>query len=403
MRAKGGGERMVARGEGGDGGGIKKKGKEEYGRGIENEKAFSVADTKSRKSCLYAIFPAASLICVVLFFMTSAFTQEPKLSSWKMDTAVDADQNVIVDPVIDKCKNQCRPSGSEALPAGIVSITSNLELRPLWNPPMPKKGRHTIELKVNASTNLFAMVVGIKQKDLVNKMVKKFIDSNFVVMLFHYDGIVDEWKDLEWSSRVIHVSAIDQSKWWFGKRFLHPDIVAEYDYIFLWDEDLGVEHFHPDKYVSIIKREGLEISQPALDPKKSEVHHQITARGRRSSVHRRTYRASNDGKGCDKSSTAPPCTGWIEMMAPVFSRAAWRCVWYMIQGDRTKKVGVVDAEYIVHYNRPTLGGIDKTMVSSQEKDHRVDVRRLSYQELDIFRKRWEKAVEEDKCWVDPFQ
>lgn len=22
---------------------------------------------------------------------------------------------------------------------------------------------------------------------------------------------------------------------------------------------------------------------------------------------------------------------WIEMMAPVFSRAAWRCVWYMIQ------------------------------------------------------------------------
>ncbi|KAG4919696.1 hypothetical protein AAZX31_20G205600 [Glycine max] len=385
------------------------------------DQAFSVADTKSRKSCLYAIFPAASLICVVLFFMTSAFTQEPKLSSWKMDTAVDADQNVIVDPVIDKCKNQCRPSGSEALPAGIVSITSNLELRPLWNPPMPKKGRHTIELKVNASTNLFAMVVGIKQKDLVNKMVKKFIDSNFVVMLFHYDGIVDEWKDLEWSSRVIHVSAIDQSKWWFAKRFLHPDIVAEYDYIFLWDEDLGVEHFHPDKYVSIIKREGLEISQPALDPKKSEVHHQITARGRRSSVHRRTYRASNDGKGCDKSSTAPPCTGWIEMMAPVFSRAAWRCVWYMIQndlihawgldmqlgycaqGDRTKKVGVVDAEYIVHYNRPTLGGIDKTMVSSQEKDHRVDVRRLSYQELDIFRKRWEKAVEEDKCWVDPFQ
>jgi hypothetical protein len=24
-----------------------------------------------------------------------------------------------------------------------------------------------------------------------------------------------------------------------------------------------------------------------------------------------------------------------------------------------KNVGVVDAEYIVHYNRPTLGGIDK--------------------------------------------
>lgn len=30
---------------------------------------------------------------------------------------------------------------------------------------------------------------------------------------------------------------------WFAKRFLHPDIVSEYAYIFLWDEDLGVENF----------------------------------------------------------------------------------------------------------------------------------------------------------------
>ena len=378
-----------------------------------------VAESKSKKSCFYAIFPAALLICVVLFFTSSLYSQsyKEKLSSFTMDV----DENV---ETSDKCKKQCRPSGSEALPEGIVSSTSNLDMRPLWDPQMPKKrDHHEVNVKVNASTNLFAMAVGIKQKDLVDKMVKKFLASNFIVMLFHYDGNVDEWKRFEWSDRVIHISVVGQTKWWFAKRFLHPDIVAEYDYIFLWDEDLGVENFHPDKYVSIVKQEGLEISQPALDPKKSEVHHQITARGRRSNIHRRTFKASNDGKGCDQSSTAPPCTGWIEMMAPVFSKSAWRCVWYMIQndlihawgldmqlgycsqGDRTKNVGVVDAEYIVHYNRPTLGGVDKTTVSdqSQEKDHRVDVRRLSYKELDIFRKRWEKAVEEDTCWVDPFQ
>ncbi|OIW07188.1 hypothetical protein TanjilG_10161 [Lupinus angustifolius] len=304
---------------------------------------------------------------------------------------------------IDQCKNQCRPGGSEALPAGIVNSTSSFEMKPLWE--LARRKRHnTVDVKANATTNLFAMAVGIKQKDLVNKMVKKFLDCNFMVMLFHYDGIVDKWKDFEWSNHVIHVAAINQGKWWFAKRFLHPDIVAEYDYVFLWDEDLGVENFHPDRYVSIIKHEGLEISQPALDPKKSEVHHQITARGRRSTVHRRTYKPANGGKGCDKSSTAPPCTGWIEMMAPVFSRPAWHCVWYMIQGDRTKKVGVVDAEYVIHYNRPTLGGIDKTTVTSnKETDHRVDVRRLSYRELDVFRKRWEKAADEDKCWVDPYQ
>ncbi|TYJ24280.1 hypothetical protein E1A91_A08G250500v1 [Gossypium mustelinum] len=206
-------------------------------------------------------------------------------------------------------------------------------------------------------------------------MVKMFLSSDFVVMLFHYDGIVDEWKHFEWCDKVIHVSARNQTKWWFAKRFLHPDIVSEYSYIFLWDEDLGVEHFHPKVYVSIIEHEGLEISQPALDRSKSEVHHQITARESKSIVHRTAFKPGANGKHCDAHSKGPPCTGWIEMMAPVFSRAAWRCVWYMIQndlihawgidmqvgycaqGDRTKNIGIVDAEYVVHHNRPTLGGI----------------------------------------------
>ncbi|CAJ1822553.1 unnamed protein product [Sphenostylis stenocarpa] len=418
------------------------------------------ADSKSKRSCLFGIVPAVSIFCVVLLCSSSFFAQRynegfvflqilnmeydsfgfilQKLSRWRMKTHL-------------TCKNQCRPGGSSALPEGIISNTSDLKMRHLWNRrPMTETIEAILNLrwekvclcrltysefeskpainfynfytpyryfgvnkllkwakftsnKENTSTNLFAMTVGIKQKDLVNKMVKKFLASNFVVMLFHYDGMVDEWNDFEWSNQVIHVAVANQSKWWFAKRFLHPDIVAEYGYIFLWDEDLGVEHFHPDKYVSIIKSEGLEISQPALDTEKSEVHHQITARGRRSNVHRRIYKTGGRGKVCDGSSTAPPCTGWVEMMAPVFSRAAWRCVWYMIQGDRTKNVGVVDAEYIVHYGHPTLGGLDLHEVSSRAKDHRADVRRQSYRELQVFRKRWQKAIEEDKCWVDPFQ
>lgn len=35
---------------------------------------------------------------------------------------------------------------------------------------------------------------------------------------------------------------------WFAKRFLHPDVVSIYDYVFLWDEDLGVKHFNPGRY-----------------------------------------------------------------------------------------------------------------------------------------------------------
>ena len=40
------------------------------------------------------------------------------------------------------------------------------------------------------------------------------------------------------------------------------------------------------RYLSIVQDEGLEISQPALDPAKSVVYHQITARLRGSRVHR---------------------------------------------------------------------------------------------------------------------
>ncbi|KAL2897173.1 LRR receptor kinase SERL2 [Bienertia sinuspersici] len=137
---------------------------------------------------------------------------------------------------------------SESLPRGIVANNSNLEMRLLWG--LPKK--------CNSSQSLLAMAVGIKQIELVNAMVGK-----------------EFW----WNDRVVHVSAINQTKWWFAKRFMHPDVVAAYEYNFLWDEDLGVDDFDPLQYISIVKEEGLQISQPALDGNKSEVHHQITARG----------------------------------------------------------------------------------------------------------------------------
>ncbi|XP_057472019.1 uncharacterized protein LOC130760648 isoform X1 [Actinidia eriantha] len=362
-----------------------------------------LANPNNRRLCLYSIFPTAALLSLLFFIGNAFLAQDHKENLFRW--------GLWEDYAKDKCKSQCRPPGSESLPLGIVSNASNLEMRPLWGLPKEKEN----------SSNLLSVAVGIKQKDTVDKMVGRFLSSNFVVMLFHYDGIVDGWRDLEWSDHVIHVSAANQTKWWFAKRFLHPDIVAEYDYIFLWDEDLGVEDFNPERYLKIVKGEGLEISQPALDPGKSEVHHQITARGRRSKVHRRFFKSGDAAVRCDKNSTTPPCTGWIELMAPVFSRAAWRCVWYMIQndlihawgldmqlgycaqGDRTKNIGVVDAEYIVHYGLPTLGDEkQKALYKSHESNNRIEVRRQSYKEFKAFKGRWVKAAQNDKCWIDPY-
>ncbi|CAN1243557.1 hypothetical protein LINPERPRIM_LOCUS5725 [Linum perenne] len=350
---------------------------------------FGTPDSKNRL-WLCSLFIAVSLVSAIYFLGQAYVGKENK------------EQGFLRWPVIgsmasgksSKCKNQWMPVGSEALPSGIVARTSDLEMRPLWS-------ASSKEEKPKRSMSLLAIAVGIQQKEVVNQIVKKFRSSEFVVMLFHYDGAVEKWEDLSWSASAIHISAVNQTKWWFAKRFLHPDIVAEYEYIFLWDEDLGVENFNPSRYLSICKEEGLEISQPALDPSKSEVHHPITARKSKSAVH-----------------------SWLEMMAPVFSKAAWRCVWYLIQndlihawgldmqlgycaqGDRAKNVGVVDSEYIVHLGLPTLGVFNKTEAQSKSPhkvDNRPEVRMQSLIEMRKFKKRWEKAVEQDKCWMDPYQ
>ncbi|KAI3832957.1 hypothetical protein MKW98_025841 [Papaver atlanticum] len=311
------------------------------------------------------------------------------------------------------------------LPHGIVQARSDLELRPLWFTSSASK------IEVSSHRNLLAIPVGIKQKENVNAIVQKFLSGNFTIMLFHYDSNVDGWQDLEWSNKAIHIIAENQTKWWFAKRFLHPDVVSTYDYIFIWDEDLGVANFHPGRYLKIMKAEGLEISQPALDPDSLEIHHKITIRKRSKKFHRRIY----DNRGsvrCSDASQGPPCTGWVEGMAPVFSRSAWHCAWHLIQndlvhgwgmdmklgycaqGDRTKKVGVIDSEYIVHQGVQTLGGASSRKVKnnvleepvqkrrSPAVDVRSEIRRQSTLELQVFKQRWEKAAREDKEWVDPY-
>nr|XP_029121823.1 uncharacterized protein LOC105049665 isoform X2 [Elaeis guineensis] len=432
-------------------------------------------DPSYKRRCFCNLISAAALLCIISF-VGSAFVTidiKEKISAWGAANSMQTNQtnskaklNLQI-AQSNLCKSQCNPAGSEPLPKGIITKTSNFEMQPLWDSPERKKisarraansvqtNQTNSKAKLNLQTtqsnlckgktkpskSLLAIPVGRKQKRVVSQIVEKFPSNNFTIMLFHYDGVVDEWSDLQWSDSALHISAINQTKWWFAKRFLHPDIVAEYNYIFLWDEDLEVENFHPLRYLSIIQREGLEISQPALDTAKSEVHYGITARRRKGDVHRRMYKFRGSGR-CYKNSTAPPCTGWVEMMAPVFSRAAWRCTWHMIQndlihawgldmklgycaqGDRSKKVGVVDREYIVHKGISSLGGFDenkqnmdspsgasqtkpsnfKKVVhhrSSTLKD-RYAVRKQSYFELDLFRKRWQKAVTEDKCWIDPY-
>ncbi|CAO2041905.1 unnamed protein product [Urochloa humidicola] len=250
------------------------------------------------------------------------------------------------------------PKGAERLPPGIVVPETDLYLRRLCGEPT--------EDLTTQPRYLVTFTVGITQKANIDAAVKKFSD-NFTFMLFHYDGRTTEWDEFEWSRRAIHVSVGKQTKWWYAKRFLHPDVVSRYEYIFIWDEDLGVEHFNAEAYIELVKKHGLEISQPALESDK-KLAWQMTKRRSDQEVHKET----EERPGWCTDPHLPPCAAFVEIMATVFSRNAWRCVWYMVQNDLVhgwgldlalrrcvepahEKIGVVDSQWIVHQAIPSLG------------------------------------------------
>lgn len=250
------------------------------------------------------------------------------------------------------------PRGAERLPPCIVVPESDFYLRRLWGNPD--------EDLIVQQKYLVTFTVGYEQKNNIDAAVKKF-SENFTILLFHYDGRTTEWDEFEWSKRAIHVSARKQTKWWYAKRFLHPDIVARYEYIFIWDEDLGLEHFDAEEYIKLVKKHGLEISQPGLEPNNG-LTWQMTKRRGDHEVHKET----EERPGWCADPHLPPCAAFVEIMATVFSRDAWRCVWHMIQNDLVhgwgldfalrkcvepahEKIGVVDAQWIVHQVVPSLG------------------------------------------------
>ncbi|GJN11467.1 hypothetical protein PR202_ga29664 [Eleusine coracana subsp. coracana] len=255
---------------------------------------------------------------------------------------------------------------------GIVHATTNLEMEAsLAGDPEQHSNKPQQEQK---RKSLLAVAVGIKNKAVVHKLVTKFTASEFTVMLFHYDGAA--WSSGPTSSR----GRAGPSTWRSAGRpssgspsgSCTRTWVADYDYVFLWDEDVEVDAFDPARYLAIVRREGLEVSQPALD-RASDIHHAHTA---------------HQGGA-----------GWVKVMVPVFSRAAWRCAWEMIQndlvhgwgldfklaycvgGDRApaRSVGAVDGEYVLHRGVAVLGDD-----GGKKESGRGAVRWRAFKEMQIF-------------------
>ncbi|XP_042492272.1 uncharacterized protein LOC122071878 isoform X2 [Macadamia integrifolia] len=338
-------------------------------------------------TCMNSLFPSQQLWILgsrelIFSFQVELARHVPNPYSERIDPLFFCEQifvNSIQDPLftsetkyanlVSKPKESIKiyvptnPRGAESLPPGIIESQSDLYLHGL---------RRNLTELVAKPKYLLVLTVGYLQKAIVDDIISKF-SENFSFVLLHYDGKTSEWDEFEWSQRAIHVSIRRQTKWWYAKRFLHPDIIAPYEYIFLWDEDLGVENFNAEEYIKLARKYGLEISQPGLDPK-NFLQWSMTERRDDVEVHKETV----DRTGWCRDPHLPPCAGFVEIMAPVFSRESWRCVWHMIQNDLVhgwgldlslqkcvkpahEKIGVVDAQWIEHKGVPSLGDQGKAI------------------------------------------
>ncbi|PWA62134.1 hypothetical protein CTI12_AA366960 [Artemisia annua] len=98
-------------------------------------------------------------------------------------------------------------------------------------------------------------------------------------------GIVEAKSDLEL-----------KPLWWFAKRFLYPASISLDDYVFLWDEDLGVQHFNPRRRV--------------YDP--------------------------NGSVKCTLTSKGPPCTGMAWFMDGEQENVLQECVNQLETAEKTR-------------------------------------------------------------------
>jgi hypothetical protein len=268
--------------------------------------------------------------------------------------------------------------GLQTVPPQLAASNADLHMHRLTGDPRndPPRTQHSV----------FAIAAGSKHAERVNRTISRLPLSDFQPIVLVYDGFPQQFHRFHWSSSAIIISAPSQTKWWFARRFLHPEVVKPYDFVWvrpshqllpnllcaqammsdgrlaqLWDEDIELPSaFDANKYVRLPsftprkclgflafihakryfasqieakKRHGLQISQPALTRNSSPSAWPITWQARNSSqeIHRNGRRP--EGVWCEPSLSyedqPPPCGSLVEIMVPVFSRAAWACTYRM--------------------------------------------------------------------------
>ncbi len=142
-------------------------------------------------------------------------------------------------------------------------------------------------------------------------------------------------KDKEIALLVVDYTKEKGTKWVFAKKYLDPNLIEMYDYVWLMDDDLEVEENLIDVVIDTMKYYNLNISQPSLTPD-SFYSHNITLK---------------------QNNSIGRYTDFVEIMCPVYNKKTWAHVYNLIDIDINKNGWGYD---FIQLNRMAI--IDKVSV-----------------------------------------
>jgi hypothetical protein len=195
-----------------------------------------------------------------------------------------------------------------------------------------------------AARMLYVSPVGGGAVELLPDVLDVFQNAGADILLLQYDNAE---LPVTPEARIVRDRGY---KWQLAVRHLHPDHLKEYDYIFFWDDDMGVEGFDPARFVEIMQMNRLEMAQPAIQSPHG-LSHAITR-------HRACPLPFRSPIDDSVNPVVGRLTNFVEIMVPVFTREAWREFYGYLEPENRSgwgydyiplgRKGIVDALPVVH-------------------------------------------------------
>ncbi|KAJ3357206.1 hypothetical protein GGF32_001134 [Allomyces javanicus] len=185
-------------------------------------------------------------------------------------------------------------------------------------------GHLDVHPPVTQKLGLVVVPAGEHAKRRVDRLVAQFGLDQFTFLLCVWDN--STWDEFAWAKNVTVVRARGQTKMWFVKRFVPPEVVQHYDYVWLLDDDMAIDmNWSPVDATNVMKAYNVHFAQPSL----TFGSHFLQAM-----IQRRVplYKVGH-------------WANFVEVLAPIISRGAYACAWQLIPSDTHSSWGVDNLFY----------------------------------------------------------